>query len=503
VVLDQNDRTVIERVDPLLGSVLDRRYRIDARIAAGGFGAIYRATHVGSGHEVALKVLHQRLATDRGVVARFRREGATMTALRSPYTIAAYELGEATDEGILYIVMELLRGVSLFERYRTSGPIPWRLMAKIARQVCYSLAEAHQLGIVHRDLKPTNIHLEPIGNDPDHVKVLDFGIAKIMQDSSFDSSDLTNAGQMIGTLDYMSPEQMVGGQTTGQTDIYTLGIVMYEMITGARPFAEMPSAAATLAAMLKNTPMPLSMRMPVPESIDRIVMRCLEREAIDRYEDVDELGRELEKLLPQTEDNDATRVVLVDPADSMNSRITARTQAAMSEATVLGQPPPPKAGRRPPTAPPFAPITTLPGGYTPPHELRHQIDRRPKPPTMPPPIPGSAPTFPSQLQDQLSHMPPIGGPEEEGPTVAMVRRPSGMTLNEFGHARPPTPVPPAGPYPVHPGVQQRPPSTPPFQSPHQFDMDRMAARDAWMSRMIWIVVIVIAVVIVAVVGSQL
>jgi serine/threonine protein kinase len=503
VALDQNDRTLIERVDPLLGSVLDRRYRIDARIAAGGFGAIYRATHVQSGHEVALKVLHQRLATDRGVVARFRREGATMTALRSPYTIAAYELGEAEEEGILYIVMELLRGVSLFERYRASGPIPWRLMAKVARQVCYSLAEAHALGIVHRDLKPTNIHLEPIGNDPDHVKVLDFGIAKIMQDSTFDSSDLTNAGQMIGTLDYMSPEQMVGGQTTGQTDIYTLGIVMYEMIAGARPFAEMPSAAATLAAMLKNTPMPLSMRMPVPESIDRIVMRCLEREAIDRYEDVNELGRELEKLLPQTEDNDATRVVLVDPSDSMNSRITARTQAAMNESTVLGQAPPPRANRA--SAPPFAPISTLPGGYNPPPELRNQIDRArsPKPPTMPPPIPGAPPPF----QHQLSQMPPMGGHEDEPPTVAMVRRPTGMNLNEFGRARSPTPAPPPGPYPMVPGVgaNARPPSTPPFSTnnPHQFDMDRMAARDAWMSRMIWIAVIVIAVVIIAVVGSQL
>lgn len=478
----------------MLGSVLDRRYRIDARIAAGGFGAIYRATHVGSGHEVALKVLHQRLATDRGVVARFRREGATMTALRSPYTIAAYELGEAEEEGILYIVMELLRGVSLFERYRSSGPIPWRTMAKVARQVCYSLAEAHQLGIVHRDLKPTNIHLEPIGNDPDHVKVLDFGIAKIMQDSTFDSSDLTNAGQMIGTLDYMSPEQMVGGATTGQTDIYTLGIVMYEMIAGARPFAEMPSAAATLAAMLKNTPMPLTLRMPVPDVIDRIVMRCLEREAIDRFADVNELGLELEKLLPPSDDNDATRVVLVDPlaSDSMGSRVTARTQAAVAEATMMSVPPPPRASRTNP--PPFAPVTTLPGGYTPPPELRDRLDRA-RPPTAPPPVP---PPF----QQQLAQMPSVGGHEDEGPTVAIVRRPS-VNLNEFGRPRTPTP----SPYPMQPPMQQgqqRPPSTPPVSyGTRQFDMEQMAARDAAMSRLIWIVVIVIGIAIAVAVASQL
>ena len=490
MALDPNDRTLIERVDPLLGTLLDRRYRIDARIAAGGFGAIYRATHVGSGHEVALKVLHQRLATDRGVVARFRREGATMIALRSPYTIAAYELGEAEDEGILYIVMELLRGVSLFERYRSSGPIPWRLMAKIARQVCSSLAEAHALGIVHRDLKPTNIHLEPIGNDPDHVKVLDFGIAKIMQDSEFDSTDLTNAGQMIGTLDYMSPEQMVGGQTTGQTDIYTLGIVMYEMITGARPFAEMPSPAATLAAMLKNTPLPLTMRMPVPDSIDRIVMRCLEREPIDRYADVTELGRDLDKLLPHSDDNDATRVVLVDPSEGPNARITARTQAA-EESTVMAVPPPPRPGRRSPTAPPPPPITTLPGGFAPPPELRDAIDRRAKPGTQPPPF-----------HQQLAQMPPVGGHEEEGPTVAMARRPSvaAPSVNDHHRAHPPTPPP----YPMHAPPMPRPPSTPPFPgSPHPYDMDRIAARDAAMSRMIWIVVIVIAIAIAVALGSQL
>ncbi|MBA3452641.1 MAG: serine/threonine protein kinase, partial [Deltaproteobacteria bacterium] len=311
---DANDRTMVERIDPLLGSVLDRRYMIDFRLAAGGFGAIYRATHIKSGHEVALKVLHPQLTGDAGVVARFRREGATMTSLRSPHTITAYELGEA-DDGTLYIVMELLRGESLFERFRSQGRFEWKRMVKIARAICDSLGEAHARGIVHRDLKPTNIHLEPAAGDPDFVKVLDFGIAKILHDSDFDSSDLTNAGQMIGTLDYMSPEQMVGGACTGQSDIYTLGILIYELIAGVRPFAEAQTAAAALAAILKTTPPPLSKRTPVPEELDRILARCLERDPLKRYKTVGDLEYDLRLLLSTQELDDVTRTVAFDPME--------------------------------------------------------------------------------------------------------------------------------------------------------------------------------------------
>ncbi|HEY4179613.1 MAG TPA: protein kinase [Kofleriaceae bacterium] len=321
---DPNDRTVVEKVDPLLGAIVAGRFRIEGRLAAGGFGAIYRATHVGSGHTIALKVLHQRMASDRGAVARFQREGATLTTLRSPHTIAAYEIGESGELGILFIVMELLSGVTLFERFRSSGPIPWRTMAKIGAQICASLGEAHALGIVHRDLKPTNIHLELVGDDPDFVKVLDFGIAKIMQDSSFDSSDLTNAGQMIGTLDYMSPEQMVGGAVTGQTDIYTLGIVMYEMISGKRPFAEASSAAAVLAAMLKTIPASLTRVPGLPADLDRIVRRMLAKDAVDRYSDIDELARDLDAVhrLVVPEDNDSTRKLVLGDLAGMSGDMT-------------------------------------------------------------------------------------------------------------------------------------------------------------------------------------
>ncbi len=344
---------MVERIDPFVGSVLDRRYKIDFRLAAGGFGAIYRATHIKSGHEVALKVLHPQLTADAGVVARFRREGATMTTLRSPHTITAYELGEADDE-TLYIVMELLRGESLFERYRAQGRFDWKRMVKVARAICDSLAEAHGLGIVHRDLKPTNIHLESKGEDPDFVKVLDFGIAKILRDSDFDSSDLTNAGQMIGTLDYMSPEQMVGGTCTGQSDIYTLGILMYEMIAGVRPFAEAQTAGAALAAILRTVPPPLSKWTPVPDELDRILARCLERDPLQRYATVDELAGELDQLIAANDVDEVTRTVAIDPSELGAS-------GTMSGITPSPEARPPARAKPPSTAPPEPRPSMRPG----------------------------------------------------------------------------------------------------------------------------------------------
>jgi len=296
-----NERTIVERRDALVGEIFDQRFRIEARVAAGGFGAIYRATHVKSGHRLALKILHAKLTHDAGVVARFRREGAALTRLRDPHTITAYELGEAPD-GTLYIVMELLHGESLYERFRAHGPLPWSKMIAIARAVCSSLVEAHALGIIHRDLKPTNIHLEPRGPGEDFVKVLDFGIAKIMHDSDIDSSELTHAGQMIGTLDYMSPEQMVGGLCDATSDIYTLGIVMYEMIVGRKPFDDANSAAAALAAVLTTTPPRLAVQAVVPPEVDRVVMRCIERQHTDRYQTAVELAAALDEILATGEE---------------------------------------------------------------------------------------------------------------------------------------------------------------------------------------------------------
>jgi serine/threonine-protein kinase len=331
------DRTKVELLDPLIGEVVAGRYRIELKIAVGGFGAIYRALDLRTDRDVALKLLHPRLTSDPSVIARFRREGAALRALKNPHTVAALDVGETRD-GVLYIAMELLEGESLFDHYKKRGPLPWRRMVQIARAVCDALAEAHGLGIIHRDLKPANIHLELRGGGG-FVKVLDFGIAKIIQGGALDNSDLTHAGQMIGTFDYMSPEQMVGGECTGKTDIFTLGIVMYEMITGELPFGAAPTASSMLAAIVTKLPRKPSTLAELPPELDRVILRCLARNPADRYDTIGEVIDDLDALLAGGDEPTLVRRIT-----------TARMLAAQDpdEATVVRQPK-------------FMPSNTVPG----------------------------------------------------------------------------------------------------------------------------------------------
>jgi serine/threonine-protein kinase len=552
---DHNDRTQVQVHDPLVGTVFDRRFHIDFRIAIGGFGAIYHATHNKSGHQFALKILHARLANDPGVIARFKREGETLTRLRNPHTIIAYEMGEA-DDGTLFIVLELLHGESLFERFRARGAFEWRALAQIARGVCHSLEEAHGLGIVHRDLKPTNINLERKDGSEDFVKVLDFGIAKILRDSSIDSADLTSAGQMIGTLDYMSPEQMVGGATTGQTDIYTLGIVMYEMIAGRRPFAEANSPAAVLAAMLRTRPDPLSSLLPVPRALDRIVMRCLEREPQHRWVDVMQLGAAIDRLLDGDEsgdDDDVTRSVSLPPDDESTMYeerprplVTSPYPAQMvkpsaaaaelgeaatepapyvSRSKTISQVPPP--GQQSRGSQPM--LTTLPGRGAP-GKTPTPVTQR-KSPTEPPPAGRASQPAVGQPPGGRASQPLFGQAQEQSGGLATPLPGSGLALFPppppgDPRGRPPTPPPPmavytppgaAGPLPqaqrpvmdlasfAQPAIPRTDlvPPLPPGPGMPGFDMSQIAARDAAVRRFVWIIVLAVAAVIGIAVATQL
>ncbi|HEX3759060.1 MAG TPA: serine/threonine-protein kinase [Kofleriaceae bacterium] len=281
--------------DPLVGTWLDGRYRIEERIATGGFGAVYRA-HTPTGAPLALKVLHPGLTGDPNAVARFEREGATLTRLHDPHTVATLAVGAAGD-GTRYIAMELLTGESLHARLLRERALPWQTAAAIAQAVCSSLAEAHALGVIHRDLKPDNICVEPRGGD-EQVKVIDFGIARFAPGSAIDDGqELTSAGHMVGTYDYMSPEQLVGGACDAASDLYALGVVLYEMLTGQRPFARAATPAALVTAMVTQTPQPPSVLAAIPPALDRIVMRCLEREPTLRFAGAAELAAALGRLL--------------------------------------------------------------------------------------------------------------------------------------------------------------------------------------------------------------
>ena len=282
--------------DPFIGQVIEDRYQIENKIADGGFGAIYRGTQLMMQRPVAVKVMHEDVGADGNLVARFRREGQVLCNLRDAHTVTTYELGE-TPEGRMYIVMELLEGKTLLEVGRTTGALPWPRMLAIARQICSALAEAHALGIVHRDLKPANIYLENRTNHADYVKVLDFGIAKLMQGSGIgDGSELTVMGQAVGTLEYMAPEQLMGGKCDGRTDIYTLGVVAYEMICGRRPFADVAGLDLLTEQLTRRPPAPSELAA-VPAIVDHVLLRCLEQDAADRFPDVTALAAALDDAL--------------------------------------------------------------------------------------------------------------------------------------------------------------------------------------------------------------
>ncbi len=306
------------------GVVLDGRYRIEQKLAAGGFGAIYRATDLVMGREVALKVLHAELAGDESVVERFRREAAALARLRDPHTITMYDVGHSAD-GTRYIVMELLRGESLHSLFLRHGRLPWQRVVAIARGVCSSLREAHAFQIVHRDLKPANIHLERHSLEADYVKVLDFGIAKMVDGSDVMQPALTIVGQLVGTYDYMSPEQMLGGTCSGRADVFALGVVIYEMITGVRPYGpDANGPASMLMALLGTEPALLSTHVDVPPALDRVVMTALAQDPKERL-DVDELDEALAFIL------DAERGLALGtmdvPAAASSSSLAADTAA--------------------------------------------------------------------------------------------------------------------------------------------------------------------------------
>ncbi|MCX5744130.1 MAG: serine/threonine-protein kinase, partial [Proteobacteria bacterium] len=263
-------------------ATLNGRYRIESKIGEGGFGAVYRGVELATNRPVALKLLHPSMATDQTLVARFRREGMVACNLHDPHTITTYEFDQ-TPDGTLYIAMELLAGQSLHQVFRAQRTLAWPRVFKILVEMCSSLREAHAQGIVHRDLKPDNVYLEVRPGNPEFVKVLDFGMAKVALGDGADpnAQKLTVMGQTLGTLEYMSPEQLMGAQQLdGRSDIYALGVLAYELITGRLPFPDIKQPVALMMAQLQQTPPLPSTVNPdgnIHPDVDAVIMRCLDK----------------------------------------------------------------------------------------------------------------------------------------------------------------------------------------------------------------------------------
>jgi tRNA A-37 threonylcarbamoyl transferase component Bud32 len=277
--------------DPLVGTVLHGRYAIERMLGSGGMGLVYLGRHVVLKKPVAVKVLRQGVATDPEMVARFRQEAEAASAIGNPHIIDVTDFG-VLDEGSTYFVMEVLDGVVLTNIILREGPMAIGRLVHIARQLCNGLAAAHRAGIVHRDMKPDNVYLVTRDGDADFVKILDFGIAKV----GGVTSKLTRAGDIFGSPDYMSPEQCQGAFIDARSDIYSLGIILYELLLGRRPF-DADNFAGLLEAHVFTPPLrPSLFREGCPTELEAIILRCLEKSPDARYPDCAALLADLESF---------------------------------------------------------------------------------------------------------------------------------------------------------------------------------------------------------------
>jgi serine/threonine-protein kinase len=275
--------------DPLVGKVLADRFAILEKIGEGGMGVVYKAKQLSVDRIIAIKVLGAHVSTDPSWVKRFHNEARAASRLDHPNTVRLIDFGQ-TSEGLLFIAMELLHGKSLRDIIDREGMLPPVRALKIISQACQSLQEAHTQGIIHRDIKPDNIHLEQKSGH-DFVKVLDFSVAKL------DAPDAmqTRAGVVFGTPSYMSPEQGRGVPLDRRSDVYALGIVLYEMLNGHPPF-EGKIPTEVVMAHLRDKPKPLS---GVPPELNALVMKTLEKEPAKRQQSAEELDQECQQMIMQ------------------------------------------------------------------------------------------------------------------------------------------------------------------------------------------------------------
>ncbi|HMA39014.1 MAG TPA: serine/threonine-protein kinase [Gemmatimonadales bacterium] len=271
----------LDRASTLSNQMLDARYQVMKKLGEGGMSYVYLAKEISTGQEVAIKVLSPKLASDKSSVERLRREAGLAMRLDHPNVCRILRLGESED-GLIYLVMPFLHGELLSDREVREGPMDLAHGLSILRQVCAGLEHAHSLQIVHRDLKPENIMLVPNADGSDHAVVMDFGLAKERRaDPSI--AKLTATGIILGTPEFMSPEQIRGKALDARSDVYALGIVAFEMFTGKLPF-QGRNAQEMMIARLRGSPTPLrTLRPELPPALEKAIAKALETNPDNRF----------------------------------------------------------------------------------------------------------------------------------------------------------------------------------------------------------------------------
>jgi len=296
---DGHGNTALIREDTPFPGRLDRdyllkdQYRVDTLVGVGGMGAVYRARHELTRQSVAIKVLWRDLAENPAEVKRFTREARAASVLAHPNTVRIYDFGTDEGSGSIYMVMEFLDGLKLSDVLRDNPVLRPARAVHIAAQVCKALEEAHGKGVVHRDLKPDNIFLQEVAGENDFVKVLDFGLAKFVS-GDFERDNLTKTGYVVGSPEYMAPEQAIGSEVGPAVDIYALGVMLYEILTGDLPF-DAETTAQVLRKHIMEHPEPMSELVDddVPHALSAVVMSCLAKDPHDRPASADALRKGL------------------------------------------------------------------------------------------------------------------------------------------------------------------------------------------------------------------
>ena len=273
-----------------LPRTLAGRFRLESVLGQGGMGTVYRAVDTTMQRPVAIKLIEPDPSAEDDAVSRFLREARNTARITHPHIVHLYDLGRG-DRGELFFVMELLAGESLSDRIRRFGRLPVDEAVHIAKQMCAALGYAHKKGLIHRDLKPANVMILDRGGDPLFVKVLDFGVAKAQDQGT----QITKTGALVGTVDYMAPEQILSKKIDARTDVYSLGVILYRMLTGTPLFPE-----GAMPLVIKNhigsQPEPMSSRAPEVElspGLERVVMQCLAKKPEERYATMEELEHAL------------------------------------------------------------------------------------------------------------------------------------------------------------------------------------------------------------------
>jgi serine/threonine protein kinase, bacterial len=277
-----------QQPDPLVGVVLDGRYRVDTMIATGGMSAVYRGLDIRLDRPVALKIMDSRYAGDQQFLTRFQREARAVARLKNPGLVAVYDQG--IDSQHPFLVMELIEGGTLRELLRERGPMPPHAVAAVLGPVLSGLAVAHRAGLVHRDIKPENVLI----SDDGEVKIADFGLVRAVADAK-----ITSTSVILGTAAYLSPEQVSTGDAGPRSDVYSVGILAYELLTGTTPFTGDSALAVAYQRMDNDVAAPSTVIAGVPSQFDELVLRATARDPAERYADAQDIGADLDAIVEE------------------------------------------------------------------------------------------------------------------------------------------------------------------------------------------------------------